>query len=54
MILCSKDISKEGFLFNDNVKIINVSLKFLIKVPTQNVANLKSFWNLYTLMLLQN
>ena len=51
MILCSKGISKEGFLFNDNVKIINVSLKFLIKVPTQNVANLK---NLYTLMLLQN
>ena len=32
---CLKGISEELFLFNGNVKMINASLTFLIKVPTQ-------------------
>ena len=35
LIICLKGISEESFLFNGNVKIINASLKFLIKVPTK-------------------
>ena len=44
MIICLKCISEERSLFNVTVKIINASLKFLIKVPTQKA---KVYKNLY-------
>ena len=42
MIICLKGISEERFSFHSNVKIINVSLKFFIKVPV-----IKAKLNLY-------
>ena len=59
MIVQLKGISKEGCLVNENVKIINANLKFLIKVPTHKVkinfyknqiyvTNLKSYSNQYS------
>ena len=42
MNICLNGILQEGFLFDGNVKIINASLKFLIKVATQ-----KTKFNLY-------
>ena len=42
--MCLKCISEERFLFNVNDKIINASLKFLIKVLTQIT---KFYKNLY-------
>ena len=33
--VCLKGTSEERFLFKVNVKIINASLMFLLKVPTQ-------------------
>ena len=44
LIICLKCISEERFLFNVNVKIINASLKILIKRPTQKA---KFYKNLY-------
>ena len=41
LIICLKPISEERFLFNGNVIIINASLKFLIKVPTQKALFLQ-------------
>ena len=32
MIISFKGISKEGFLFNGYVKIINASLRFILKL----------------------
>ena len=52
LIICLKCISEERVLFNGNANIINVSLKFLIKVPTQKAKSLqksdipKQFWKL--------
>ena len=54
MSTCFKGIPSAGFSFNASVKIINASLKVLIKVPAQKVkfdlyknqlymANLKNF-----------
>ena len=56
MIVYLRGISNEGFLFNGSVNVTNVSLKFLIKVPTQKakfslyknqifIANPKGFSN---------
>ena len=42
MIICLKGISEDCFSVNSNVKIINVSLKFFIKVPV-----IKAKLNLY-------
>ena len=42
MNICLNGILQEGFLLDGNVKIINASLKFLIKVATQ-----KTKFNLY-------
>ena len=44
LIICLKCILEGRFLLNVNVKIINASLKFLIKVPIQKA---KSYKNLY-------
>ena len=40
-LICLKCISEERFLFNGNVKIINVTLKFVIKMPTQKAKFLQ-------------
>ena len=41
LIICLKCIPEERVLFNVNAKIINVSVKFLIKVPTQKAKSLQ-------------
>ena len=44
MIICLKCIPEEGFLFNVNIRIINASVKFLIKVPTQKAKFCKHLY----------
>ena len=44
LIICLKDISEKRFLFNGSVKVVNTSLRFLIKMPTQKQNFYKIFW----------
>ena len=41
LVICLKCISEERLLFNGNEKIINASVKFLIKVPIQKAKLLQ-------------